>query len=91
MYQLYRYRAELTFYVSVPSMMNILRSPMASMSVLQVVGKTLDQLFNPLEVYERGINKGEYKLLVDVRNMIPYYRQFYRLENLSNSVSWFQN
>lgn len=90
MYQLLRLKAELTFYVSIPSAMSILRSPAASMSVVENVGTVLKQAANPLEVYESGPWKGQLKLYKYMVNMVPVYRQYYRVKNIDTQIPWFK-
>ena len=90
MYQLLRLKAELTFYVSIPSAMSILRSPAASMSVVENVGTVLKQAANPLEVYESGPWKGQLKIYKHMVNMIPVYRQYYRVKNIDTQIPWFK-
>ena len=89
-YQAYRLKAELTFYVLPGSAMQILRSPMASMSVIQNLGKLSIQILNPGELYKRGPWKGQLKLKKDMIQMVPMYRQYYRLRDMSQQVSIFK-
>ena len=61
-YQLYRLKAELLFYSpKLDEAMSLLRSPLASMSMMENVVNLTSQLFNPVEVYERGPWKGQLK------------------------------
>ncbi len=88
-YQSYRLKSELFFFSSPGNAMQILRSPMASMSVLQNIGDLATQLLHPTEVYKRGPMKGELKLKKDIINFIPIYKQFYRARDIEQQISWF--
>ena len=91
LYQMYRYRAELTFWVNPQSMIQILRSPAASMSTIENLGELFYQLFEPFEVYDRGPNKDTLKVWKEFRDLLPAYRQFHRWSTMSNTVNWFKN
>ena len=90
MYQLLRLKSELLFYVSAPNAMSILRSPAASMSVIDNITEVLTQAMNPLEVYERGPWKGQLKLYKDMVNMVPVLSQYYRLKHVDQQIPWFK-
>jgi len=89
-YQAYRLKAELTFFVLPGSAMQILRSPMASMSVLENLGRLSIQLLNPTELYQRGPWKGQPKIKKDFIQLIPMYRQYYRLRDISQMTTIFK-
>lgn len=91
MYQMYRFQSEILFYVSPPSALAILRSPMASLSVLENLIQVMSQMRHPFEDYERGNNKGRNKLFKEISDMVPYTRQWYRVNHLQDSISWFKN
>jgi hypothetical protein len=89
-YQLYRLRSELSFFIFPPSALAILRSPMASMSVLENLIQVIAQSVSPLEIYERGPFKGQYKLYKESMDLVPVFRQIYRYDTLTSSINWFK-
>jgi hypothetical protein len=88
-YQLFRLKSELMFYISPKQASNILRSPMASMSMFENAMKFIMQAFNPLETYERGPWEGQLKLYKDLVNLTPVLRQGYRLKNIDTQIPIF--
>lgn len=91
-YQAYRLQNELLFFTpKLDSAMSILRSPAASISVIENIIKLTGQIFHPLEVYKTGTWKGRPKILKTLMNMTPVERQFYRLRDVSDQVTWVQN
>lgn len=90
-YQAYRLKTEMLFFVSPGNAMQILRSPMASMSVIENVSDLAKQLTNPTEIYQRGPMKGEYKLKKNFIDLIPFYKQFYRLRDIEQQIQWFRS
>lgn len=89
-YQSLRLKAEMSFYFSPGNAMQILRSPMASMSVLENIGKTWDQMFNPLERYVRGPWKGQLKLERDIVQFVPVYKQYFKMRDVAEQIPWFR-
>jgi hypothetical protein len=90
-YQSYRLKAELLFYSpKLDESMSLLRSPAASMSVLENIIKLSGQIFNPFEEYQRGPWKGHYKLTKDVINFIPVYKQYYKFRDIEEQIQWFR-
>jgi hypothetical protein len=90
-YQLYRFQSELMFFVNPGDAMKILRSPMASMSVIENIGKFIDQSFSPGERYERGPWKGELKIKRTMVNFVPIYKQYYRARDVDQQITFFRN
>ena len=91
-YQAYRLRAELLFFTpKLDEAMSILRSPTASMSVLNNLSKVVSNLFNPTAVYQRGPWEGQLKLKKSFIQMIPMYKQFYRVRDISEQINWFRS
>jgi len=90
-YQAYRLKAELTFFVSLDSAMQIMRSPMASTAVLQNIASLTSQLSNPTELYQRGPFKGELKLKKIALDFIPVYKQIYKARDIEQQINWFRN
>jgi len=89
-YQAFRLRAELLFFTAPQEAMSILRSPMASMSIVENLGRLLGQCFEPLEQYERGPWKGDYKIKRALINMVPMYKQYYKVRDIEEQVNWFK-
>lgn len=90
-YQALRLKAELLFFTKPDETMSILRSPMASMSVIENLIRLSGQIFHPGELYERGPWKGKPKIYKTLMNMTPGYRQFFRIRDLSEQLSWFSS
>jgi hypothetical protein len=89
-YQAYRLKAEMLFYTSPANAMAIMRSPFASMSVLENIGKLWQQMFSPMEVYERGPWKGHLKIERDIIQFIPIYKQYFKLRDNFEQIQWFR-
>ena len=89
-YQAARLKAELLFYVSPKETFSILRSPAASLSMAENVGKLFGHLTVGWgDVYERGPWKGKLKMSKTLNDMIPGGRQYYRVKNMKDQTSWF--
>jgi hypothetical protein len=96
-YQAFRLRSELAFYTMPTEAMKILRSPMASMSALESTIKLTGQLMDPLisgsfqwDVYERGPWKGEPKIFKTLTDVTPGFKQYFRVRDIADQLSWFQ-
>lgn len=89
-YQFWRFKAELLFFVNPKDAFAILRSPMASMSVIENFGELFAQMFHPFEKYEKGPWKDKLKLWKEFNDMIPVRRQLLRLNTLGNTINWFR-
>lgn len=88
-YQAYRLQNELLFFTpKLDSTTAILRSPAASMSVLENIIKLSGQIFHPMERYETGAWKGRLKIIKTLTNMTPIERQFYRLFDIDTQLPW---
>jgi len=94
-YQALRYKAELLFFADVTESMKILRSPAAAMSMLENTIDLMDRLFYPVlsggfefERYERGPWKDKLKVSRTFTNYIPIYKQYYRMRDVGDLVSW---
>lgn len=90
-YQVYRFRAELWFFANPSESLKILRSPTASMSVLENTIKLTGQLMHPLDEYERGSWKGKKKITKTMIDFLPAYKQIYRMKYVSDQSSWLKN
>lgn len=90
-YQAVRLKSELLFFINPGDTINILRSPMASMSVIENVSRILVTLTSgdPFDKFERGPWKDQLKLAKYATNMVPAYRQIYRIRDIEDQLSWF--
>jgi hypothetical protein len=96
-YQAVRLRAELMFYINPMATLQILRSPMATMNVIENSLKLLGQALYPIysgtfefDRYEQGNWKGHLKIEKTFNNLIPVTKQFYRIRDIGDQLSWFQ-
>jgi hypothetical protein len=94
-YQALRLRTEMSFFYNPYEAMKILRSPAASMSVIENVVKLWGQMIDPVtsgtfafDRYERGPWKGHLKMEKTITNLIPGYKQFYRLRDVDELINW---
>ena len=91
-YQAYRLQTELLFWTpKIDEAMTILRSPMASMSVIENTIKLLDQMWTPGQQYERGPWKGEYKIKKTLINYVPIYKQYYKMRDVEGTITFFKD
>lgn len=93
-YQTVRLKSELLFFINPFETMAILRSPVASMSSAENLITLLSMLMHPLDLnerYERGPWKGKLKIVKPLTNMVPAYRQYYRIRDLREQISWFSD
>jgi len=81
-----RFYSELRFYSSAEEPYKILTTPAASLSMVEKTGKFIDQMFNPSEVYQKGANKGELKLVRKGKKLLPVFNQLDR--NLQDAYKW---
>jgi hypothetical protein len=90
-YQMLRWKAELMFFTpKIDEAMSVLRSPAASISVIENVIKLSTQIFDPFDTYQSGPFKDKLKLEKTVTNMIPLYRQIYRMRDVDTQIPWFR-
>jgi hypothetical protein len=97
-YQMMRFRAELLFFTpKLDEAMSILRSPMASMSVLENTIELISRMLDPIisgsftfDRYDRGPWKGELKIKRTLIDMTPAYKQLYRMRDLGSQLNWFK-
>ena len=75
-----RLYSELSFYVWPPEVLRILRSPSASLNLIEKGTRFIAQLSSDLvsaefEVYQQGARKGEFKLEKRFRDLVPIWYQ----------------
>jgi len=88
-YQAYRLQNELLFFSpKLDSAMSILRSPAASMSVIENIIDLSGQIFHPMDRDERGKWKGRLTIIKTLNKMVPVERQFYRLGEMEQVLPW---
>ncbi len=91
-YQALRYKTEVGFFINPMEAMKILRSPAASMSVIEnsirLVGQMLPPDFEGFERYERGSWKGRPKIQKTAINFVPGLKQIYRVQNVADQITW---
>ena len=90
-YLVKRTASEIGFYWNPAEFLTIMRSPAASISMIEKSIHFLGQLSDPTELYKTGRRKGEYKLVKDVEDLVPIIRQLNRHENIRESLSYIYN
>lgn len=86
-YQVLRLKSELMFFISPPQAMKILRSPAASISVVENIFKILQDLTGPgFEEYEQGPWKGHLKIEKKLIDMTIGVRQYFRLRDIGEQI-----
>lgn len=89
-YQGHRLYTELFFYANPVEALQLLRSPAASISTLEAITQFMLQFFlNPTEKYIRGRREGQFKLQKKGERIFPWYRQWDRLTNMDEALSFF--
>ncbi len=93
-YQALRLKSELAFFVNPIEAMKILRSPAASMSVVENVSKALS-LLNPFdfqvgEKFKGGPWDDQYKIWKYTINATPVIRQGRRITDIENQLNWWK-
>lgn len=83
-YQLYRLSTDISFYFNPASFMKIVQSPIPSSSVIRSISNFLESCLHPLEKFETGDWKGEYKIKKRALDLLPIVRQIYRLRNIED-------
>jgi len=78
-YQTNRLYTEIFAFINPLEAVRLIRSPAASMSIVENTIKVLQQLTNPFEEYEAGWRKGEYKMLARMEKLVPGYKQLQTL------------
>lgn len=97
-YQALRLKSELSFFINPLATMQILRSPMASMSALEAMIKLFGDITYPitsgtfeLKTYKQGTWKGDTRLYKDFVSLLPTFpKQYYRIIHAGDQLSWFK-
>lgn len=96
-FQALRLRSELMFFIDPTESMRLLRSPAASMSLIQNSIELIGLIVNPFDDewitsrFERGNREGQLKIMKPIQNIIPVYKQIPRIEDMEGSLNWFRN
>ena len=88
-YVIKRVQQELGFFMWVPNTLDILKSPAASITTIEVLFKFLEQLADPTEQYERKTGKyekGDYKIEKRFKDLLPFKEMWTRSED---KLKWF--
>jgi hypothetical protein len=83
-----RLNSEMSFYVNPKETFRLLKSPAASFSMVDSTISLIEQLFEPMEQYERGSWKGEYKLKKKFLDLYPLLRQYWKVDGIKEQVNW---
>lgn len=79
-YEVNRLYTEVFAYLNPVEAVRLMRTPMASTSIVENLLKLLGQIAtDPLEQYETGWRKGQYKVGVRVEKLTPFYKQLMTL------------
>jgi len=89
-YQLLRLKTELLFYTNPAEAMQILRSPMATMSMFETTMKIFHQMLHPTDRYTSGVPewKGHLKMEKLMYDMIPVFRANYQLRDIKTQLNF---
>jgi len=92
-YEVNRMFTELAAYTSPVEFIKLMRSPAPSISILETTWKALNQLREPFEVYDAGLNKDKNKFLVKSGRMVPIYKHLSMMspEGIEEKSKWFIN
>jgi hypothetical protein len=87
-YQALRFKAELLFYTNPAETMALLRSPMATMSTFENLGKLCKQLEKPGELYQRGPWKDHLKMEKIWWDFVPGARAFFQTRDIKSQLNF---
>lgn len=74
-YQVNRMTTELWAYANPVEAIKLMRTPAASLSILESVSEVVIQATSPFEEYETGWRKGDNKFLTKLGKLVPVYKQ----------------
>lgn len=89
-YQVNRLHTEIFAYLNPAEAIKLMKTPMASTSILVNLTDLLTQLADPFEEYESGWRKGQNKLSVRVEKLVPIYKQITTLnaDGIKDRGAW---
>ena len=88
-YIIRRTSSELSFYADPAETLRILKSPAASVSMLENVIELTGQLLtSPTERYKQGNRKNEYKFVKDLEDLVPIVKQTKRFDNMKETLGY---
>lgn len=84
-----RTKSELFFFINPMETFTILKNPAVASSTIENMIKLVGQLFHPFDVYERGSWKGYPKILKSAINLTPMVKQYYKVKNVEDALTFF--
>jgi len=89
-YQVNRLHTEIFAYLNPAEAIKLMKTPMASTSILVNMTDLLGQLMNPFEEYESGWRKGQNRLGVKIEKLTPVYKQLATLnaDGIKDRGAW---
>jgi hypothetical protein len=94
-FHMLRLRSELMFFYNPVEFQRILRSPAASISIVENLIKFFTEFLDPEEsifdTIEQGPLKGKPRYAKHINNMLPFWKQYHRLTDMDNMLAWFRD
>ena len=92
-YQVNRLYTEVSAYANPGEFVKLMRTPMASISIVENMLAVLNQVTDPFEVYKAGWKKDENKLLWKASKLVPGYKQLLTLntDGIKDRTEYFSN
>jgi len=89
-YQVLRLKTEVGAYTSITEAFKLLRSPAATISLVESTADIVMQFAKPLEQYETGWRKGDYKIGVKLGKTLPIYKHLSVLtpQGIDEKTKW---
>ena len=89
-----RLRSELLFFYSPGEFQRILRSPAASLAIIENLINFFSEFADPgqsiFDEIEKGPLKGNPRYAKHLNNMLPFWKQYYRLTDMGSMLAWFR-
>lgn len=89
-YQVNRLHTEIFAYLNPAEAIKLMKTPMASTSILVNLTDLIGQTLDPFEEYETGWRKGQNKLSVRIEKLVPIYKQITTLnaDGIKDRGAW---
>ena len=84
-----RARAETFFFSNPAETLTIIKNPAVATSTIENIIKLVGQMFAPLDTYERGSWKDNPKIVKTIVNMTPGVKQYYKIKNIEDALTFF--
>lgn len=84
-----RTRAEMFFFINPMETFTILKSPAVATTLIENAIKFVGHLFTPLDTYERGSWEGYPKFYKDAVGLTPIMKQYYKIKNIEDALTFF--